>query len=87
MDSVIAVGSLLLMVQSMIFIFSSGKSESIIADYGHAWVKTFRLAGCFLVGSKGPGRKDAILAWVFLLLCIPGFFLVRHALMGMQVLN
>ena len=71
-------------VQSLFFMFGSAE-ESLLVGYGKAWVKTFRLAGAVLLGGSQGKRGEAVLVWAFLFLCLPGFFLVSHALAGMKI--
>lgn len=86
-ESLIAVCSLLVVVQGTIFVLSSNTGESILVGYVKAWEKTFRFVGAmFVVGNK-QGRKLSIIAWVVFLLCIPGFFLVCQALAGMRLFS
>lgn len=68
----------------------SQSSESILVGYRKAWVKTFclvgALVGALFVGGDAQARKLSIIASSVFLLCIPGFFLVCHALDSMHLI-
>lgn len=86
MESLIAVCAVLVIVQGTIFVMSGNSGESALAGYGKAWLKTFRLTGGMFMGGNAQERKLSIITWAVFLLCIPGFFLVCHALGGMHLL-
>lgn len=86
MESLIAVCTLLMGVQGTIFVMNSNSGESVLDGYGKAWLQTFRLVGSMFIGGNAQERKLSIITWTVFLLCIPGFFLVCHALGGLHLL-
>ncbi|WP_346825018.1 hypothetical protein ACEN2Y_00465 (plasmid) [Ralstonia solanacearum] len=75
---------LLVLTQSTIFVWQPARGGAMWRTYLDAWKQTFTLAKKalpFLFAVRS--RKDALLAmfvvaWVAL--CMPGIFIVRHAL-------
>lgn len=69
--------STLALIQAGVFMFSENDDSSIIKSYIAAWAKTLCVIGHFLVpGDTGEERKESLVAWAFVVLCVPGAIVV-----------
>ncbi len=82
---------LLMPVQSLIFVRGPATRDSMWRSYASSWARTFRLATtaiAFLlrphIGGGKADRRASVLFLVWAVLSVPGFFIVRHALVLMK---
>jgi hypothetical protein len=79
----VAVGwlSILVMVQSGVFMLSASDGRPMIKSYFAAWAKTLCATARFFVpGKTSEERKESLVVWAIVALCVPGAILVVDAI-------
>lgn len=72
--------SILVVIQSGVFMLSASDGPPIIKSYIAAWANTLRAMGSFFAPRKaGEERKELLVVWALVALCVPGSFLVLGA--------
>lgn len=73
--------SILLLIQSGVFMLSASDGRPMIKSYFAAWAKTLRATGRFFVpGNNTEERKESLVVWAIVALCVPGAILVVDAI-------
>jgi len=76
--------SMLVLVQSAVFIWSSRPDHTLWTAYVKSWARTLRmLKRLVAVGDSARDGRDSVSAAALLALCLPGAVLVLHALSRM----
>lgn len=72
--------SILVVIQSGMFMLSASNGRPMMKNYVAAWSNVLHATACFLVAGKtGEERKEALVVWVMVALCVPGAILVVDA--------
>jgi hypothetical protein len=69
--------SMLVLIQSVVFMFSSSDGRSFVNSYAAACAKTLRvLVRFFVPGRTIEERKAAMAIWAVVALCVPGAIMI-----------
>lgn len=72
--------SILMVIQSGVFLWSANDGKPIVQSYLAAWATTLRsMMNVFVPGKSAAEKNEPLIAWVITLLSLPGAIFVMYA--------